>query len=98
MFPGTLLGTTELRNYGTTELRNYGTTGTEETQTAADTSGTAAGTSETQPPPAPRGIFIFVSLNKAARHATIGVQSGRYFRMSSLRAGFASRFPTRGHV
>jgi len=76
---------------GTTEHRNDGTAGTEETQTAADTSGTAAEKPEQQtrgPPigkrvanPALTGTHSEIT---AARDATDGVRSGFFKRMNSL--------------
>ena len=72
-----------MRVWVTTERRNDGTSETEETQTAADTSGTAAETSEKPELPATGETFILL-WKRAARDTAKGVSSGGYFRMSSL--------------
>jgi len=64
----------EFVNGGTTERRNDGTTETEETQTAADKTGTAAETTEDQ-----RGEKSILPLKKPLGTPANGVSSGRYF-------------------
>src|SRR5262245_12600931 len=66
----------------TTERQHDGTTGTEETQTAADTSGTAADNFGNPEVPTPGKTFIL--LKKPLGPRANGIPSGRYSESADL--------------